>query len=142
MTDLNPYRPPGTEPAEPFIEEQVDDIRWTPARKLSTALVVIGSLAYVVFIVILLNSTTNDFKAGLIWTLNVPVLLGWLVSTAMKKRSAGTFGFAAAAMQFLIALMMAMLDIGDIELVVIVNAIVAAAFALLGIIALVAWRPN
>jgi len=91
--------------------------------------------AYLVFTCVLLSSQGLDRKAGLLFCLNVPVLLVWLVFTIRALRAGAYLGFAVVAIQGGITTFMLAFGIGDWPPVIAVNGIIMSLQAILALIA-------
>jgi hypothetical protein len=99
----------------------------------------IGALAFIAFSVILLRSSLPDRKAGTMFLVNVPVLIGLAVSAVRSRRISVYFAASAACIQIAITIAMLMMVLGDAALVIGINsAIILACLA----IALWAWLSN
>lgn len=112
--DLNPYSPPRSESAS----------RGPAGRPRSPVLFIfatLGTIGFIVFTIVLLRSTSADRKAGMLFLINIPVLLGMTIALTQSLRSGMRLGLAAVAMQSVISIAMLVIGIGDLFLVLAIN---------------------
>ncbi|MEZ6072863.1 MAG: hypothetical protein R3C10_22025 [Pirellulales bacterium] len=93
--------------------------------------VTVGVFAYLAFVAALFSSSGSDRTAGGLMLVNVPVTLMWLLAQWTANRHATTAGVIAAAMQAVIAAVMIVAEIGDVELVCVINSGIVFAILLL-----------
>ncbi len=117
QTEVNPYSPP--------------TIAYAVTRNLnstgSLAIPVvsgIGALAFIAFTVFLLRTGGVDRKAGLMFLVNVPVLIGLAVSAVRSRRISVYFAVSAACIQIAITIAMPMMLVCDAKIVVGINSII------------------
>ena len=119
----NPYAPPPT----PATKPPPPPLRDSRGRSLiAIAIAVVGAAAYVVFTGILLNSSGVDRKAGLLFLMNIPVLIAWLILLFRRTKFGALFGFAVVAVQGIITSMMLLFDIGSVSPVLSINSVIMA----------------
>ncbi|TWT80364.1 hypothetical protein CA13_17770 [Planctomycetes bacterium CA13] len=115
--DPNPYAPPQTACTAAAV-------RTTYGSLTISGVSAICLVAFIVFTIVLLRSNGGDRKAGILFLANIPVLLGLVVSTARSTRIGVYFGIAVAAVQVAITILMLFMSIGDVSLVIGINAMI------------------
>ncbi len=86
------------------------------------------AIGFVVFTVVLLQSTAGDRKAGLCFCLNVPCAVLAPLMIALQSPKTYRWTLAATVGQAAVTLLMIILGIGDIEIVLAINGGILAAF--------------
>ncbi len=99
---------------------------------------IIGVAAYVSFTVLLLRSGGVDHKGGMVFLINCPVMLIWIVSVWKADRYGAVFGVASAVAQGLVTAIMIWRGIGETVAVYAINGGIVLAILLLA--ALCAWN--
>ena len=117
--NVNPYQPPETSGNRPVASPR------TVSRKPLLA-VAFGTVAYHIFVSLLLQSTPVDQEAGRLLLLNTPMFAAWGLATLIRSQHSTTFGLAACGMQYAIAAIMIVRSIGDWQAIVLINGIILA----------------
>ena len=127
----NPYRPPKSDLELVQVEPPLSR---TFSGQVAAAFVVVAALCYGSFTALLLLASNGpDFYAGVIWLINIPVLLLWTIFLFRNSKWHYQLGYLAALVQVGICAAMLAADIGDVELIVFVNACVVVGFVALAV---------
>lgn len=130
--NMNPYAPPATAGAKIEHRSGIG----SPAIAAVSA---ICALAFIVFTIVLLRSTSSDRKAGMMFLANAPVLVLVATSAIGSTRKPAYFAFAAAGIQVVITIAMLVMSIGDAQLVIGINLMIIVPCLA---IAVWAWRSD
>lgn len=125
MSSENPYKPPLTTDVTPPIA-----VNYRRPNRHVIGLILSASIAYLCFTVMLLRqSSDDDVKGGLLFSLNIPVVGAWCV-LLWRGLPKYELGFLASLIQVFITIAMLLwLEHGDPEIIVGTNGTIAAIFA-------------
>ncbi|MCP4171680.1 MAG: hypothetical protein GY758_13010 [Fuerstiella sp.] len=137
MTDVdaNPYATPAA-----IVETPVAST--SDRSRIPPVLVSIGVAAYCGFTVLLLTSTDIDRQGGMVFLINFPLMLLWCVSIWKTDRFGPVLGVGAAAAQGIVARIMIRRDIGDDDVVYVINGGIILVILLLAVMCWVFRRRH
>ena len=127
----------------PYASPTADSLPETPrAPNGSFALAAVagaGALAFIGFTLLLLQSSEGDRKGGLLFLLNVPVIVAVALSALLSRRAAMYLSLAAAFVQAVITVAMLVMEIGDAAIVIGINTLIVLPCL---VVAAWAWLTN
>ncbi len=132
---INPYQAPPATNDDPLP-------RPTPrgSWRMSLVLAIVGAIAFHGFTLMLLTSGSGiDFNAGVVFLLNSPPFVLWIVLLVRKNHHAAKVGLTIVPVQLAITVIMLLLGIGDVSIVCMINGGIMAA---MGVLVAICWKKT
>lgn len=126
---VNPYMPPDMPTdsgRDRVLSDQPASTLYRGIRShLPNILISLLMLTFVCFTGLLLVSSARDRAGGLLFLFNVPFMVAWALSAWLRWRLCVVIGIGVAVVQMIIATVMIRQGMGDIGLIVTINASIA-----------------